>query len=290
MFVDNSEVSEDKTVQEKGITSFEEFESSTQHIQFVPATEISTFLLDDKDRYVRDMSSSDLYARKVECQEAYRLTAYYSAIDFTTEQKDILTKACNEADAFFESYSNPNGSTGSGSGSGMFSQASSIKAIAYFDAKKAKELTWKLVLMKDNKYEEGLPHTRDMYIFITPTLLGGNQKDLIRTLIHEKIHIYQRKYRLEKSTITGEAEPVYLTDYMVEQLGYKKVKKRTDMTCDVRANPDVDEWIYSDPKTSGNMYLCYRSGKPTGITDVVGESINEHPYETIAYEIAKLYV
>lgn len=262
----------------KDITTIEQFETENIHVQYPPSTKIATFLLDDKDKYVQNMSSSDLYARKVECREEYRLKSYYSVIDFNPAQKEIVNRACKEADRFFDSLISPSSS-----------QLGSIKGIAYFDAKKAKELTWVFALIKDDGYEEGLPHTRDMYIFITPQLIEKDFKTLVRTLIHEKIHIYQRKYRNEKAKIDGVETEVYLTDYMVDNLGYKKVKKRKDMTCDIRANPDLDEWIYSDPKTGGNMYLCYRSGKPVGITDVIGDSINEHPYEMIAYEIAKKY-
>ena len=42
------------------------------------------------------------------------------------------------------------------------------------------------------QYEEGLPHTRENIIFLTKSIIKNNEENLINTLIHEKIHIYQR--------------------------------------------------------------------------------------------------
>jgi hypothetical protein len=57
-------------------------------------------------------------------------------------------------------------------------------------------IKWKIGLVDGNLYESGLPHTRFDLIIIPLKLLnrifGMNQ--LINTLIHEKIHVYQIPY------------------------------------------------------------------------------------------------
>jgi len=55
----------------------------------------------------------------------------------------------------------------------------------------------------------------------------------------------------------------------------------------VRSNPDLDPWIYLHPKTQRPMMAVYRSAKPKNINDVIlADSAAEHPYESMAYEIA----
>jgi hypothetical protein len=257
-------------------------ESGSGSLQFIDAATTAKFLLHDEDTYVQGMSKSDLVARKVVCQEAYRLTAYFSARDFTEEQRSLLLKATKEADAFFRRYNGQTTATGKGG------VPTAIAIIAYFDAARAAALPWKLMLTT-NEYEEGLPHTRADYIFISPATLAESYLDLVETLIHEKIHIYQRRYLREKVYLAQLKEEVYLTEYMVSQMGYKKSKRRSEATCDLRANPDLDDWIYRDPKTNQEQFLCYRSAQPTGISDVIGDPHKEHPFEWIAYEISKRY-
>jgi len=256
--------------------------SNTNTLQFMDSDTTARFLLDDKDKYVQDMSKSDLEARKVICQEAYRLDAYYAALNFTTEQRALLTKATQEADQFFTRYN------GQVTARGYAGVPTAIGIIGYFDAERARQLPWKLMLVS-NVYEDGLPHTRAEYIFISPAVLNQSYRDLVETLIHEKIHIYQRRYLQEKVYLSYEKKEVLLTEYMVSKLGFVKVKRRSEAVCDIRANPDVDEWIYRDPKTNQEMFLCYRSSRPTGIGDTIGDVMREHPFEWIAYEISKSY-
>jgi hypothetical protein len=258
------------------------FEGSSS-VTVIPKQEAGLFLLEDADNYVQSMSKSDLHARKITCEEAYRLQGYYATLDPSSEQLSILQKACQEADNFFATFIVSNIQN-----SNRNVYIEDIKVIGYFDSEKAKNIPWNFILVK-NDYEQGLPHTRDKYIIIHPSLLTRSLKEIVSTLIHEKVHVYQRKYRKEDSYIKAEETNGKLTDYMVSKMGFQKIKKRSDVSCDIRANPDIDEWIYKNPKTNKEMYLCYRSGQPTGIEDVIGESKEEHPYEYIAYEIAQLY-
>ena len=276
---------QEKTMEPTPVTApvTEGFESGGNGtLQFIDAATTAKFLLHDEDGYVQKMSKSDLEARKVVCQEAYRLQAYFAAQTFSDDQKALLTRATQEADQFFARYNGQVTSTGYGG------VPRTVGIIGYFDARRARQLPWKLMLV-GNVYEEGLPHTRDAYIFISPAVLKQSYFDLVETLIHEKIHIYQRRYSREKTYVEYEKKEVFLTEHLLSGLGFVRVKKRSDAVCDIRANPDLDNWIYKDPKTNQEMFLCYRSSRPTGITDVVGDPIREHPFEWTAYEISKRY-
>ena len=131
---------------------------------------------------------------------------------------------------------------------------------------------WKFALIGDI-YEEGFPHTRTDIIFLSPKILNYNETDLITILIHESIHIYQRYNKTE------------MNKYL-QNKGYT-VSRRRDTEKFIRANPDLDEYIYKNNKGEELLYI-YKSSMPTGINDII-PSKNEHPFEIMAYEISEQY-
>lgn len=147
----------------------------------------------------------------------------------------------------------------------------------YIDYKKFHDIPWNIILVK-NTFENGLPHTRYVnnkpYIIIPISELQSSK--LTRTLLHEKIHLYQKMYEddynkniLKNYTLVDVDEPL------------------------LRVNPDTDSRIFKCNKT-GNVYLCkFNSENPENIFDVVYESNEqhpkfEHPFEFDAYEISKV--
>jgi hypothetical protein len=129
---------------------------------------------------------------------------------------------------------------------------------------------WKFALIGD-VYEEGIPHTRTDIIFLSPKIFNYNETDLITILIHESIHIYQRYNKTEMNK--------YLKDKSYS------VSRRRDSEPFIRANPDLDEYIYKDKNGDELLYL-YKSSMPNGINDIIPNK-NEHPFETMAYEISE---
>ena len=69
---------------------------------------------------------------------------------------------------------------------------------------------------------------------------------------------------------------------------FTKYKKRTNED-NIRANPDLDNWIYQDLK--GDIYEAIYNNNPSSIEDITYKPINnqsyEHPYEKMAIEIEK---
>ena len=100
--------------------------------------------------------------------------------------------------------------------------------------------------------------------------------DFINTLIHEKIHVYQRQ---NESIIDN-----VLSDKL-------KINKVVHSNTKKRANPDLNRNTYKNPNNE-IMQCYYNSDNPNSIQDVTclhNNSVNEHPYEFLAYTIANKY-
>ena len=143
---------------------------------------------------------------------------------------------------------------------------------SYFDSKKFNKIPWKFGIVKNKLYEQGLPHTRNDIIVLCKNLLDNSSNNsLIGTLIHEKVHIYQKKYPLD-------------TQKFISDKGFIKKRKRDSS---IRANPDIDDYVYSD--NHGNEYKAVYTNNAKKITDInynIGNNQKyEHPYENMAIEL-----
>lgn len=208
------------------------------------------FLLDDVDGYVRSLTAPDLYARKVSSHSAYRERIGGAAIDFSESQKALLDLSTEKADAFL----------------------ATLKS-AYIANELMAPIGWKFALTKDDLYEDGYPHTRADVIFISPSLLESN--DLVKTLIHEKIHIYQRAHLARFQKVLADK-------------GYRVIGERKNFPHS-RANPDLDPFVYESPKGK-RMIALYNSSTPQNITDTQQEDATaEHPFEEVAYTLSSEY-
>lgn len=223
------------------------------YVLFFPKQETAHFLLRDEDGYNASLSAPDLHARKMKTHEEYRVYSASHAMDFTEEQKQILEKAVEKANVFFQQTYVP-----------------------WMEKQRMGALLWKIALTQDNTYEEGLPHTREDVIFLTPRTLRLPESQLVKTLIHERVHIYQRMHRdvFQKS---------------LQEQGYTVWRERKGYPL-VRSNPDVDPFIYQAP--SGEiMVSVYTSTEPLHIQDIMQPNdLKEHPYEEFAYKTADMYI
>jgi hypothetical protein len=137
---------------------------------------------------------------------------------------------------------------------------------------------------KIKEYEEGLPHTRDNIIFVSKNVLKYDELNLTNTLIHEKIHIYQR---YNSNIFDKIIKDMRLLE--IDKKAYKSAKY-------IRSNPDTNNKIYyaaanAAMVSDANVMVClYRNDNPNSINDVIHKNYSmEHPYEKIAYEIAENY-
>ena len=138
-----------------------------------------------------------------------------------------------------------------------------------FDGEKASRITWKIGVISGNIYENGLPHTRGDIIIIPKNIL--NSYRLKNILLHEKIHIYQKLF------------PNDIQQYLTNN-NFSISRKKTD---NIRANPDIDEYIYKN--SNGQEMMCIYNDNPKTILDVSyvpnNDPIDEHPLEYMAYNI-----
>jgi hypothetical protein len=218
---------------------------------YLSKNETATFLIRDEDEYVSSMTMADLHARKVKTHAEYREKLGPTSIEFTETEKVLVDECIDKANLFFKNLKSP-----------------------YIDNKLMDKIYWKFALTNHRDYEEGFPHTRQDVIFITPSLLEMSKETIITTIIHEKIHVYQRMYP-------------ELFRAALKTAGYVQLRERKTEPL-VRANPDIDEFIYLSP-TGQEMISLYNSDKPTSISDIKYSKISEHPYEEIAYAIAAEY-
>jgi single-strand DNA-binding protein len=143
----------------------------------------------------------------------------------------------------------------------------------WINISKLLEIPWKIGVINSSVYEQGLPHTRDDTI-ILPNNKINLSKEFMDTLLHEKLHIYQKTY------------PDDFNMYLKKN-DYIKYKKYIDTNIKYRSNPDTDEWIY---KKNGIIYVSeYINDKPKTILDVKynpkNSCIYEHPREKSVYDL-----
>lgn len=134
------------------------------------------------------------------------------------------------------------------------------------------KIKWKICLFNGEYYENGMSHTRFDIIFLPISISGMD--NLTNVLMHEKIHLLQRLYPNDDLIKT----------YMKK---YTKYKKKKDVSCLIRANPDTDDFVYIN-KNGKKMFCEYRTLHPTNINDISSEYKFEHPYEEISYELVNI--
>jgi hypothetical protein len=255
------------------------FTENNEHIYFMSYKETSDFLTNDNDRYVRNFSELDLHARNVKTHIEYISNIEDTAISFTEEEKRLLIKCANNADKYFktETYKE-------------------LKYGKHINGDDIANIKWIFANTYTNhfnnvikEYEEGLPHTRENIIFVSKNVLKYDELNLTNTLIHEKIHIYQR-YNSK------------LFDKIIREMGLLELDLKSFKYAKyIRSNPDTTNKIYYDNSNIDNskdgiiesdnnnvMVYLYRNDNPNGINDVIQNNYSkEHPYEKIAYEIAE---
>lgn len=222
------------------------------NVKFVHSKTAKDFIEQDKDGYVQSMSLPDLRARGVQTITEYLQKSSEDIIPFSHYQKILIYKNLELVNDYLQ------------------------RTRHYFiDPNLLQRIPWKFILTK-GFYEQGLPHTRGPYIFLSLNFFNTSQEDQIVTLIHEKIHLYQRKHK---------------KDFQEKLLNnnYKIYGLRKDYP-NSRANPDLDEFVYIHP-LNYKMVATYHSMYPKNIQDIHHDMPpqKEHPNEEIAYAVASRY-
>jgi hypothetical protein len=238
-----------KIISKKFIENFDD------NIIFLDDNEILNILINNEDQYYNTFYENDFYARHIKNIDDYKELIKKSVNNFSEEQKNKLSKCIYNADLYFSKLN-----------------------IDWFDGSKNNKIKWIIGCVKGKLYENGLPHTRNNIIIISDDNINSyNENKLTKTLIHEKVHIYQKIYKNDIN--------IYL-----KKNNFYKIKKR-DMFDNIRANPDLDNWIYKDDKE--NIYKAIYNENPSSIEDIqylpIHNQTYEHPYEKMAIDIENKY-
>ena len=225
-------------------------------LSFLNQDELFQLLISDKDNFFKTLYDYDLFARQIKTLEEYSGKIKVSVSIFSGNEKTKIKKCSEECDKYLTSLGT---------------------SFPGFDGVKASNIPWKFGKVSGRLYEYGLPHTRfDDLIILSEYTLTNNDQNLTRTLIHEKIHLYQKQYPDD-------------TEVYMKHNNIIKLKKR-EYNDYIRPNPDLDDWIYKNCKT-GFVFKCeYNSKLPKNILDVKDrDQLNEHPFEKMAIDISNNY-
>lgn len=207
-------------------------------------------LLSDEDGHFSRFNSFDLLARNSISISDYKEKIKKTVSDFTNNHKNIIIKCIEKINNI------------------LIPQIDEC----WIDKSKLKNIPWKIGIINSKIYEEGLPHTRNDVI-ILPKSIINTSKQFIDTLLHEKLHVYQKLY------------PNDFNKYL-DKNRFIKYKKYIDTDIPYRSNPDTDEWIYM---IDNNIYISEYIKRPKKILDVkykpINNSLHEHPREKSVYEI-----
>jgi hypothetical protein len=227
------------------------YESFNNNI-YLSKLELEKTLINNKDKYYQTFNNNDLRVRNINNIKDYINNIKNSCNNISTTDKKLINKAIYNANNKLRKFK-----------------------INGFDGFKASKIQWIIGLIDGTDYEYGLPHTRNLTIIIPKKILN-NKSILLRVLIHEKIHIYQK---------------IYPNDIKIwlDERGFTKfrLKEKSD---NIRANPDVDNYIYKD--FENGQYKSIYNELPLTINDVKyypnDNYLYEHPFEYMAYTLEDL--
>jgi len=164
---------------------------------FVSSTEL--FDIINNSGYFNKFTQKDMNIRNCsnikECNELYKK----NIIEFNNTQKNKLNNLIQKVNKILKDYRSLN------------------------------NINWKFGFI-NTELEEGLPHTHINIIILSTDFFNNSEEQQINTLIHEKIHIYQKKYM-------NKTESLYKS--------YNFIKQHKNNSNLRRTNPDLNNYTYS---------------------------------------------
>jgi len=219
---------------------------------FLSKSELEKYLIKDYDNYYKNFNETDFKVRNINSLNDYYDIIKNSCINISYKEQEILNKCINIANTKISKFKD---------------------ALKGFDGKKCSKLEWKIGLINNDNYEAGMPHTRNDIIILPKKILNMSPNKIVSTLVHEKIHVYQKQY------------PDDIELYLQEN-GFKKHSHKSNFK-NIRANPDLDQFVYTN--NNGQLMRSIYDNNPSDINSVKIIPINsiehEHPFEYMAYYI-----
>lgn len=175
--------------------------------------------------YFYRMNKLDLTVRNVNSQQSY-MTLYLSNIqEFSQKEKALLTKLVRKAEQYTQSFT-------------LFHN-----------------IPWKFVKIHQS-IENGWPHTLgDVIVLSNRFFTEQTFEEQINTIIHEKVHVFQRLYPL-------------FTHQLISSTGWGlEVKTTLESVSNARNNPDINNFVYGPKGTSKYFAQVYKSQSPHSLSD-----------------------
>ena len=247
-------------------TTLEPFINTTKSspkIKILSKEETDHLIDSDADGYLKSLTTNDLAIRKSNSLQTYKQISKQqfctSEINDTIVQK--LHDACAQVHKKIAEHTRQQ------------NRLFGIAIEAFLD------IPWNFAIICTDNYENGFPHTRDDVIILPKTIIDSysstNPDKLCRLLIHEKTHVYQKKF------------PDTVQQYLLTN-GFEKENRRYQDP----ANPDLNNFRYKHEKL-GLMFSTYKTNSPTSFNDIQyakeKDASSEHPYELIAYRMEQLF-
>jgi hypothetical protein len=225
-------------------------------ILFLSKDELYSILKNNNDHYYNKFYKNDFKVRNINNINEYIYNIKNYIEDMNDEHKIKLKRCIEKVNKFLNNIKKD-----------------------WFNGIKANNIKWIVGMNIGKYYENGLPHTRDNIIILSKEHIETySDNKLIKTLIHEKVHLYQKIYKDD-------------VDIYIKKNNFTKIKLRTEND-NIRANPDLDNWIYKD--NNNNILKATYNNNASSIEDIQYSPINiqsyEHPFEKMAIEIENLYV
>lgn len=103
------------------------------------------------------------------------------------------------------------------------------------------DITWKIAILQIN-VENNLPHTHNDVIFLPHTFLKLDDKPRSDILLHEKIHVFQRKHPIQTHFL-------YTKYWSVVPYGLRSYEEP------LRSNPDINHIVYAYFSPDQNRHI-----------------------------------
>jgi len=103
------------------------------------------------------------------------------------------------------------------------------------------KMHWKIAILQDN-VEQNFPHTHNDVIFLPSSYIQSNVSNRIDTLLHEKLHIFQRKYPIQTQILFTKYWNII--PYSLRSFEVPK-----------RSNPDINHIVYAFFSPVKNEYI-----------------------------------
>lgn len=217
--------------------------------RFVDHKTMSTIV--NNSIYFQRMTPTDLIPRNASSPQAYAKLYKASIIPFTDQQTRTLTQSIHELQTtYLRPFSNLN------------------------------RIPWKFARVTED-IESGYPHTLHDVIILSDKFFTLSTKDQQKTLVHEKVHVYQRVHPLQ-------------TYKLIHDVWGFQVKDKIVNFPLSRNNPDVNNFVYG--KKQGRIIQLYTNQRPQTLADsqpfliddkgnsIALTSLNQLDIETLPYQ------